>query len=274
MEKLLNPRSPSAQEYSDLLKFLDQSLRPKANWSISAEYPTTLTQDNLHNLCIIKEGDTVISHAALKPHVLKTPMAIFKVGAIGSVVTNDQHRNLGYSKKVLEECLELAKKQECDIAILWTNLYDFYQKIGFSLAGYEISLVVNENFNSTIDSSVKILKSSQVDPAALHKVMSQHTVMTFRTAEDVRKFLKIPNSNIYTLWEANGTLSAYAIEGKGADLGGYIHEWGGGVSKLLQLFKYIQKDQGRPITVISPKHSTNLITEMTAKGASYNEGFL
>lgn len=274
MEKEISVRSPSEQEYIDLLKFLDKTLRPQNQWSISAEYPTTLSQENLHNLRMIKDGNEVLSHAALKPHILKTPMAIFKVAAIGSVVTNDHYRNQGYSKKVLEDCLELAKKQDCDVAVLWTNLFDFYKKIGFSLAGYEISIVIDENFKGAEDSKVKIMKGSQVDPLAIHKVMNQHTVLTFRSPEDVKKFMKIPNSNIYTVWEPSGQLSAYAVEGKGADLTGYIHEWGGSVAKLSQLFKYIQKDQNKNIVVICPKHSTNLITDLTSRGGSYHEGFL
>lgn len=270
----LEARAPTIEEYKDLVKFLDENLRPKNKWSITSEYPTALNQENIHNLRIISEGAQFLSHAALKPHIVKTPIAIFKAAAIGSVVTNDKYRNQGHSRAVLNECIDLAKKQDCDFAILWTNLYEFYQKIGFALAGYEISLTVDENFQVTRDPQFKILKSPNVDPMALHKLMSQHTVSTFRNPDEVRKYLNIPNSNVYTLWEPSGALGAYCVEGKGADLGGYIHEWGGGVSKILQLLKYIQEDQKRNITIISPKHSVNLINDCLAKGAVKNEGFL
>lgn len=266
--------APTTDEYPNLVKFLDESLRPQNNWSIASEYPTALNKENIHNLRIITEGETVLSHAALKPHIIKTPIAILKVGAIGSVVTHEQHRNRGLSRTVLNECIDLAKSQDCDIAILWTNLYDFYQKIGFSLAGYEISLLIDEKFDVHIDPQNKILKTSNVDPMALHKLMSKHTVSTFRNPDEVRKYLAIPNSNVYTLWEADGSLGAYCVEGKGADLSGYLHEWGGSVPKILQLLKYIQTDQKRAITIISPRHSTNLIDQCLEKGAQKNEGFL
>lgn len=270
----LTAHAPSPEEYKDLVKFLDQVLRPQNGWSITSEYPTALNQENIHNLRIITEGNQVLSHAALKPHIIKTPIAIFKAGAIGSVVTHDKYRNQGLSRTVLNDCLELAKKQDCDFAILWTNLHDFYQKIGFALAGYEISLTVDAAFDVQKDSQYKILKGSNVDPIALHKLMSQHTVSTFRNPDEVRKYLNIPNSSVYTLWEPNGTLGAFCVEGKGADLGGYIHEWGGGVSKILQLLKHIQEDQKRSITIITPAHAKNLIEQCIEKGAVKNEGFL
>src|SRR5690606_16360246 len=89
--------APTADKYPQVVKFLDQSLRPQNNWSITTEYPTALNKENIHNLRIITDGETVLSHAALKPHIIKTPIAIFKVGAIGSVVTHEQYRNKGLS---------------------------------------------------------------------------------------------------------------------------------------------------------------------------------
>ncbi len=266
--------APTADEYPSVVQFLDHSLRPKSNWSIATEYPTALSKENIHNLRVITEGETVLSHAALKPHIVKTPIAILKVGAIGSVVTHEGYRNKGLSRTVLNDCLDLAKKQDCDIAILWTNLYDFYQKIGFALAGYEISLLIDETFKVSLDPQCKILKSPHIDPMALHKLMSKHTVSTFRNPDEVKKYLNIPNSNVYSLWNPDGSLGAYCVEGKGADLGGYIHEWGGGVSKILELLKYIQQDQNKPITIIAPAHASNLIEKSVERGAQKNEGFL
>jgi hypothetical protein len=99
-------------------------------------------------------------------------------------------------------------------------------------------------------------------------------VSSLRTLDETAKYLQIPNTRVYTAWDQAGVLKAYAVEGKGADLNGYIHEWGGGVSELLTLFAHIRKVQKRPITVISPSHSENLIRQLTAKGATANEGYL
>ncbi len=267
------PRSPAESELPAVLSFLNQSLRSQSAWSIAAEYPTAFSTNNLHNMRIITEANQVVSHAVLKPLVVKSPHVIFKVGAIGSVVTNEAHRNQGLSTKIIEDCLLQATQQQCDIAILWTDLYDFYRKMGFELAGTEISMVVEEEFPAP-DPTLRLSKDSKVAAEAIHRLYSTHSVNSVRTVEETRKFLHIPQTQVYTAWDSSGPLAAYAIEGKGADLGGYIHEWGGSVTAILTLLSYIRREKQQPITVIVPRHSQNLIQRLREKPVTYNQGYL
>ncbi|MGE3756725.1 MAG: GNAT family N-acetyltransferase [Pseudobdellovibrionaceae bacterium] len=217
------PRSPKESEFKKLLEFLDANLRKGNEWSIAREYPTALSLGNLHNIRMVTDGEEICSHAVLKPLIVKTPLLPIKVGAIGSVVTESSHRNKGLSKKLLEDCLGLAQKQDCDVAILWTNLYDFYRKLGFELAGTEMSFVVENEFRGPLH-HLRFIEDNKISPDALLRIYMQHTVTTHRSAEEVRKFMQIPNTRIYSAWDSVGSLAAYAIEGKGADLSGYIHE--------------------------------------------------
>lgn len=268
------PRPPTERELPQVLEFLNHNLRPQAQWSIATEYPTALNPQNIGNIRIITDQGKVISHAVLKPLIIKTPMAIFKVAAIGSVLTDNNHRNQGLSKKILEACLDEAQKQDCDIAMLWTNLYDFYRKLDFELAGYENSVVFEHEFTAPAQ-NLKFIKGTQISAEAIQKLYSQHTVGSVRTTEDIRKFLSIPQTVAYTAWDANGNLAAYAVEGKGADLTGYVHEWGGTVSKLVALFSWIRKEKKQSFTVIIPHHSLNLLTALKAiPGVVHNEGYL
>lgn len=268
-------RSPKLHEYETLMQFLDTSLRPETEWSIRKEYPTALNSENLNNIRIIKSGDKILSHAVVRPLLIKTPIGIFKVATIGSVVTESAYRNQGLSRKVIEECVRHSKSLGCDFAILWTNLYDFYRKLNFELSGIEVSLIFDKPLLDKDTSGLRYIKGNKVDPAALHRLMTHHTVSTVRSIEDVRKYLQIPNSRVYTAWDNSGALKAYAIEGKGADLDGYIHEWGGGVSTITPLLNYIFNDQGqRPLNLIAPAHAQNLIQNLTHKGANYCEGYL
>lgn len=268
------PRIPQEGELSTVFTFLNQNLRPEANWSIANEYPTALSPANLGNIRIIKEGNQIVSHAVLKPLIIKSPTIIFKVGAIGSVVTDSNYRGQGLSTRILQECLTEAKKQDCDIAMLWTNLYDFYRKMNFELAGFEESVVIEQDFTVPMH-DLKFVKGTKVSPEAIYKLYSQHTVASVRSAEDIRKFLAIPNTTLYTAWDKNNQLVAYAVEGKGADLTGYIHEWGGNVSKVLALLSWIRKEKKTSFTIIMAQHSINLLTALRAiKGTVHNEGYL
>lgn len=267
------PRSPSPSELPQVLDFLNRSLREQSSWSIAAEYPTALSHHNLHNMRIIADQGMVLSHAVLKPLIIKSPHLVYKVGAIGSVVTDSGHRGQGLSTQVIEDCLRSAQEQSCDIAILWTDKFDFYRRMGFELAGSEISIVIEEELN-ILSQGLRFSTDPRVAPDAIYRLYSTHSVSSVRTVEETRKFLSIPQTKIYTAWEENGQLAAYAIEGKGIDLNGYIHEWGGKVSKLMALFSFIRTQKAQPYTIICPRHSQNLLNEMQKHPVTVNYGFL
>jgi GNAT superfamily N-acetyltransferase len=294
------PRAPHEAELPRLYQFLNQSLRPQADWSIASEYPTALSKANLHNMRIITDQEKILSHAVLKPLIVRTPHVVLKVGAIGSVVTDESYRGQGLSRQIMESCLAEARAQDCDIAVLWTQLYDFYRKLGFELAGFEESFVIDRPLEDGTSKNVGgkgppliFKKGAQVAPEAILRVYQKHTVQTHRTAEDVRRFLQIPRARVYTAWDPQGSLEAYAVEGKGADLTNYIHEWSGSVPALFSLFNYILKDINggtvQPSAVIradapkaatgsfvliAPRHSVQLIQALNVQGIFQHEGFL
>lgn len=275
MQSFEGPRQPKDDELSSVISFLDSNLRSGVNWSIADEYPTTYSPDNLSNIRIIKSGENILSHAALKTEIVRTHLGLFKVAAIGGVVTSKEHRAQGLSGKILEHCLDLAQKESHDLAILWTSLFDHYRKLGFELAGTEVAIVIDKPFITEPSAHLNYIKGFQVSPEAIERVYSQHSVISLRKVSDIARFLHIPNSNIYTAWnKQTGQLVAYAIEGKGADLSGYIHEWGGGVTELLSLFNYISGDQKRKLTIISPAHAENLIRQLRPFASNINIGFL
>lgn len=268
------PRTPVESEWTRVIDFLNQRLREGSSWSIATEYPTALVPSNLHNMRIITDQEKVLSHAVLKPLVIKSPHVIYKVGAIGSVVTDPAHRGQGLSTKIIQDCISEARRQQCDIAVLWTDQYDFYRRMGFELAGHEMSVTLDATY-TVPTADLKFSDDLKVSPEALHRLYSSHTVGTVRTTEEIRKFLTIPQTRLYTAWDNKGQLAAYAVVGKGVDLGGYVHEWGGGVSKLLPLLSWARSRQDQGIlTLIAPQHSQNLLSQLRSQGANITPGFL
>ena len=274
---MLSSRKPLESEFDKVIDFLDENLRSKEQWSINEEYPTVLNLDNLNNIRIIEDNESVLSHAAIKPLLIKSPFGLFKIAGIGSVVTAESHRKQGLSSAILNDCLASATEQGCEIAILWSDLFNFYRKLGFELAGSEVSFQVNQKVevDEAATGSLRYMKTAQVSPDAFLNIYNQHTVTSLRTLPEVKSFLKIPNSKVYTAWNLDGTLAAYAIEGKGADLTGYVHEWGGKVTPLLGLFNFILEDRNsEPYTLIAPAHSQNLIRTLNGQELPSTQGFL
>jgi hypothetical protein len=259
------PRPLHEHELHDFLAFLSSYLRPAQAWSAA----------NLNNVRVIKDENGFLSAAVMKPLIIKSPAGLFKVAAIGSLVTAPEQRTRGFSKQILDDCLNAGRAHGCDFAILWTNLFEFHRKFGFELAGTEISLQLPVSFKPPpAPQPLRFQMSNGVDPEAILRLYEQHTAGSVRTAEDVRNFLQIPGSRVFTAWDERNNLQAYAAEGQAADLTSCIHEWGGGVSKLLPLLGFAVKESGRPMTVMAPAHSTNLVRQLTAAGAHPHSGVL
>jgi predicted N-acetyltransferase YhbS len=268
----LDSRIPHESELPQVLEFLNNTLRPGQTWSIADEYPLVFTASNRSNIRIAADKGKVVAHAAIKYHYIKNILGVFKVAAIGSVVTSPEHRNQGIAQKIIEDCVQTAERDGADFAILWSDLYDFYRKLNFELAGREVSIIIENELD--VPPTLKILKSSKIASEALARLYIKHTVGSIRTAEDIRKYLSIPSSRVYTAWNQEGQIKAYAVEGKGVDLDSYIHEWGGDVPDVLELFAHIRKEQNRPLIAIMPITSQNLIRELRKHPVTYNEGFL
>lgn len=269
----LDPRSPKDEEKKELVDFLSQHLRPGVSWTIADEYPLAVTPSNFHNIRWIKDNEKILSVAVMKPLIAKTLAGLFRVTAIGSVVTEPNQRGQGLSHKVLQDCLNIASQSGSDFTILWTNLYEFYRKIGYEMAGREVSLVLSSQLPITA-SELRFETTNKIDPNAVLRLYSKHSCGVVRTAEDVRKFLRIPNTRVYTAWGTDNQLKAFAVEGKGVDLQGYIHEWGGDTDSLISLFSYIQTQTKETLTVLSPAHAVNLISNLEKFGCQRFDGIL
>lgn len=270
---MLDPRQPRDDEKSDLIQFLSHQLRPNAPWNIADEYPLAITTSNFHNIRFIRDGHQILSAAVMKPFILKTRMGLMRMTAIGSVVTDPSQRGQGLSHRILEECIQVATQSGSDLAILWTNLYDFYRKLGFELAGQEVSLHLPQKLPVTA-SELRFEKTNRVSPQSLLRLYSNHTCGVVRTAEDIRKYLNIPNSHLYTAWGTDNQLKAFLVEGKGVDLQGYIHEWGGDVDSLISLISFAQTQSDQTLTLLSPAHAINLISRLESLGAQRFDGIL
>ncbi|MDB2425977.1 GNAT family N-acetyltransferase [bacterium] len=267
------PRSLQEAEFSSLVNFLDDNLRSDDNWSIKDEYPLALNKKNLDNIKVISVDGKIASHAVSKNLIVMTPIGLFNIAAIGNVTTDPSHRNKHYASKIVENCVESSKKRNCDFSILWTDKYTIYQKLGFELAGFEVNLQISKPLAAP-PLNLKVLNTKKVSPQALLNLYTRHTSRTLRTLDDVKSYLDIPNSNLYTAWTHDNQLVAYAVEGRGKDFGGYFHEWGGDVPHITYLLAEIQKNYRSVFNLISPAHSQNLINSLKNQGATTTTGFL
>lgn len=266
---------PQSSEWSQINEFLTKNLRAHASWTVKDEYPLAFSEGNLANSRIIKENENVVAHAVLQTHLIKTQYHLFKVGLIGSVVTSPEYRGRGFSSEILKSCLQASQQQACDFAILWTDLFNFYGKHGFELAGSELAFEIPTDFSPPVKETLRFLDTNKISADAILKVYNKHSLRTLRRVEDVQKYLNIPQSKVYSAWnKMTGQLEAYCVLGKGADFTNYVHEWGGSVSSLLATLHHMVRTENKKLTVICPPQCTNLIANLEAYKAEKFFGIL
>jgi predicted N-acetyltransferase YhbS len=200
------PIHPSAeQELAEIVEFVTRHTRsPGLPWNVADEYPHVFQAKNLSFMKrLYSESGELIALALWWPLLLQTPRLNWKLALIGSVATHPEHRRKGYSREVIGQCLSEATRQSCDLAVLWSDQSEFYTRLGFSPCGYEELFLVDRPLRADSIPRVderEIRVGPSVDPAAILRLYQGHTIRAVRSLGDIKKFLHIPGSQVWTSW--------------------------------------------------------------------------
>ena len=94
---------------------IDRSLRTDGVWKISLSI----------------EGEQDISRLSIHEYRMRFGTARLRLGGIAGVGTNEEHRNKGYSRCVMEDSTAFMTENGFDIAMLF-GIPDFYPKFGYA----------------------------------------------------------------------------------------------------------------------------------------------
>jgi N-acetylglutamate synthase-like GNAT family acetyltransferase len=175
---------------------------------------------------------------------------------IGSVATSPTHRGRGHATRILEQVLCRGRSAGLDLALLWSDDWGFYQRLGFEPAGSQLEVR---------------LRFGQIrpDPAVrrarvgdLPDILALHERKPLRVRRDLATMalaLSADNMETMVLDEA-GTLRAYACLGKGQDFAGWWHELGGEDTDVRRLLAGSMALSGRDTaTLLLPPYRSELI---------------
>jgi GNAT superfamily N-acetyltransferase len=173
-----------------------------------------------------------------------------KIAAIGLVVTDAAHRKKGLSRALLQEAEARAKDEGCALVCLWSDLLEFYTKLGYTLAGSEIGwdLASDEAggaLGSTLDdvnsvSEVIVREARAADLPLLAGLYRQNPVGPQRDIRVFERQLK-QSDTLALVAQWRGAPIAYALAGKGRDLRNVVHEIGGDVASYATLLSEMKK---------------------------------
>ncbi len=248
-------------------QMLQEILRPGGAmpYPIAAEYPLVLAPSRTNrSLCIARrpvsagrEGINFLAHANILLRKMEPAQlpglapagAGIKVALVGNVATAPDERGKGLMRKLMDEVESRARAQGADAIVLWSDLSDFYQKLGFSAGGNEIRMTLSVRkldsgkvpFIWVPEGAVSdehIARMLELRATGFRKPLYQIE----RSIAEFRELLGIPDLALIFACRGNfpagkapqaGDIQSFFIVGKGADMQGVIHEWGTSDMQLL-----------------------------------------
>jgi len=204
----------------------------RGDGSLAAEFPLVFGPGAPGSAVVAEVAGAVRSACAILVRDLELPGLVLRAGLIGSVATDPEFRGRGLASAVLERAeVELAA-EGCLFALLWADEPAFYEARGWRPAAAELDWVLAADLCERLPAPGGVRRARPEDAAAIHALYERHPVRARRTANETRLLLAAPGMDV-RVRERAGRLSAYACVGRGADLAGVLHEWGGAADDVL-----------------------------------------
>lgn len=235
-------------EYGRTLDFFEQLLRKGSVCRLEDEYPLVFSSDRREQLLVLRNQDRIQAGlGSLIRDIEIEKNTYMRALFIGSVVTDPEFRNRGLQRALFHAVEEYAERAGVDALVLWSNQLDFYQKLGFSLAGLQASWTTSVNAPIGIAKQVvNVRPSSEVEfSEKWFKAFDQKRFRVSRTYDEMKVLWQIPEMKIAS------TENAYALYGKGEDFHHVIHEWAGPSEDVLACFEAIRRIDPQ-VKILSP----------------------
>jgi len=199
----------------------------------------------------------------------------FKLGLIGSVSTDSDHRRTGLATNVLLGAEQRLAQQGAVISMLWADDPRFYFARGYRPVGSENDFLIDGEMVESLPILDGIRLASADDAEAIHNHYNQHPTRLERSREETAALLECPGMTTL-VHEPDGQLLGYACMGRGEDLAGTVHEWGGDLNSVFGLLRMHAESRNttEPTFLIAPRNETELAQRLTLMGSPPVTGLL
>ena len=231
--------------YESMLDLLDRHFDGAPG--LASEYPALLGEANRERCLVASLDSDVIACAAWRPLLLRSARGAVHAAGIGTVTTHAEHRGRGLASKLVRGCLEAARTAECEVALLFGAERDLYRRLGFVPAGRERVTRLRASGHT----DAKLRRGTPADAHRLLPLLEAHALGVVRTAQEFERLLSIPRTHLWVL-EHGDEPAAYCVLGKGRDLHGVTHEWGGGAAAVEQLLGALAAREPEAEWALSP----------------------
>ncbi|MBJ02692.1 MAG: hypothetical protein CMK00_07470 [Planctomycetes bacterium] len=205
-----------------------------AQRSFREEYPLLFDTDDDEALVWAEDGGVTLSACGIQTRELVVPGERLTVGLIGSVATDPMARGQGLAGQVLSHAEQVLRRRGCLVSLLWADDPAVYEGRGYRLVGRETDFVIDPGRRSLLPLARGMRVAEAKDATDIHGLYQRHPARVDRSTGETRALLAAPGM-VVLVRGAPGAVTAYLCLGRGDDLQGVIHEWGGPTSDVLSL---------------------------------------
>lgn len=168
----------------------------------------------------LRLGDRGISRLWIVPFTLRVGRAVVRMDGIGGVGTDEEHRNRGHSRRVLEAAVERMRSGDAALSMLY-GIRDFYPKFGFATAGPDhIVLLTDLQRDSDLPSGWSVRGFEAHDLPAVQALYDTGTAEA--TGAAVRPTEGAVWSNLMRATDGSGQDACRVVVGPDGRLHGYV----------------------------------------------------
>jgi GNAT superfamily N-acetyltransferase len=246
-----------AQAAVQFSKLLDQGFGVKGPGCFLDDFPVWNEKLGPEGERVIRigvwDGQTLVSCAAVRLSQLRVPAGTLEVALIGAVATLEGYRGKGLASRTVSLAVEWARERGAAVAMLWGGETALYERLGFELCGVQVRpLLADLDLGAPIrDFSAITLGRGWV--STLMQSLRMRGSGLKLTPADERWMEAHQGVDWYWLGDPEAP-EAYAAIGRGIDLHGLVHEWGGDSPEALKtLLQLIRMERPEAQLLASPE---------------------
>ena len=264
-----------------IVAWLGAGLRPGRPGRLEREYPLLFDGDGPATQVTLHDGCEPAAFCVLWPSRFELSGGLLRTGLISLVYTHPRHRRRGFARRVVQQAMDEARKQGLGLALLWSDLEDFYGAQGFTRSGSETLLAVDASVLKRACAAASKSPGS-LDPASEPvrvegartsdwpqiEVLRQQRPCFVSLSNTSDRLARIPDLDVRVARGAHG-ITGFAMRGRGDDFEGVVHEWGGDPRAVLECCQsWLAPDAAEAgLLLLSPRAMSPLTGELRRAGA-------
>lgn len=266
----------SPAEKMRVTDWLDAGLRPGRPGRLAAEYPLLFDAGSPATPITLFSGGEPAACCVLWPSRFTLAGGGLRTGLVSLVYTDPGHRRRGYARRVVQQAMDEAVKQDLGLVLLWSDLVEFYDAQGFTRSGCETLLAVDariltrarESGSEPASETFRVECALATDWPQIEALRRRRPCFV-PLANAVDRLAGIPDLDVRVARRADGGVAGFAMRGRGDDFEGVVHEWGGEARAIVACCEawLAPESSGVGLLLLSPRAMSPLTGALRRAGA-------